>query len=369
MTLEALISNLTAFGAQDPHDTFYAVLNHAKDIYPTTGKEEDNINPNILDAVRKSVGLMSRGTNRKRFLVSYERPLFAVCKDFLECVFEREKSLDIICRPWVPDQSKFEKPCPSWLRKTHEAAYALRHDKSFMRARADSLVGSLVLGRRNYSASKPKDTLRTWSFGENKDYYNLNVKGFIADTVLERYTYALSGNIPPEWQTAGGWELQEEPVEPPEALWRTLVGDRGSNGLNPPEHWPLALNTALDLSVKGGPIDTRSLVDNPNTDTAFREFLRRVQEVIWSRSLIKSKSGHLGLAHEDVRENDCICILYGCSVPVVLRPAEESPSKTYYKFIGECYVHDLMEGEAFDQAREHNMLNENELPEQMFELR
>jgi hypothetical protein len=44
-----------------------------------------------------------------------------------------------------------------------------------------------------------------------------------------------------------------------------------------------------------------------------------------------------------------ICILYGCSVPVVLRPIRNSEScnEFYYELIGECYVHGMMDGEAF----------------------
>jgi hypothetical protein len=40
-----------------------------------------------------------------------------------------------------------------------------------------------------------------------------------------------------------------------------------------------------------------------------------------------------------------ICILFGCSVPVVLRRFNEA-GKFYHKFIGECYAHGMMDGEA-----------------------
>jgi hypothetical protein len=64
--------------------------------------------------------------------------------------------------------------------------------------------------------------------------------------------------------------------------------------------------------------------------------LRRVQAVIWTRSLFlskgtkdekgedKKKSWLLGIAPEETRKGDFVHILYGCSVPVVLlRNAEE----------------------------------------------
>lgn len=43
------------------------------------------------------------------------------------------------------------------------------------------------------------------------------------------------------------------------------------------------------------------------------------------------------------KEGDVICVLFGCSVPVVLRQCAD---KGTYKFIGECYVDGYMNGEA-----------------------
>jgi hypothetical protein len=45
---------------------------------------------------------------------------------------------------------------------------------------------------------------------------------------------------------------------------------------------------------------------------------------------------------------DIICIIPGCSVPVVLRRLYGPVGgKPLYKFIGESYVHGMMDGEAF----------------------
>jgi hypothetical protein len=38
-----------------------------------------------------------------------------------------------------------------------------------------------------------------------------------------------------------------------------------------------------------------------------------------------------------------VCVLYGGQTPFILRPKVER-----YQFIGECYVHGIMEGEALD---------------------
>lgn len=82
-------------------------------------------------------------------------------------------------------------------------------------------------------------------------------------------------------------------------------------------------------------------------------FLKRVQQVVWNRKFLRSKGGEgegkkpklFGLAPTAAQEGDLICILFGCSVPVILRNMGTS-ADPYFYFIGEAYVHGMMEGEA-----------------------
>jgi hypothetical protein len=55
----------------------------------------------------------------------------------------------------------------------------------------------------------------------------------------------------------------------------------------------------------------------------------------------------VGLAPPDTEARDLVCIIFGCSVPVVLRSTARSGE---FKFVGECYVHGMMDGEAFDRG-------------------
>ncbi|PVH88545.1 HET-domain-containing protein [Cadophora sp. DSE1049] len=66
-----------------------------------------------------------------------------------------------------------------------------------------------------------------------------------------------------------------------------------------------------------------------------------------NRRLFITDDGHVGLAPIRVKLGDQVCILYGCSVPLVLR--EEHG---VVKLVGEAYVHGLMEGKAVNLARE-----------------
>ena len=62
--------------------------------------------------------------------------------------------------------------------------------------------------------------------------------------------------------------------------------------------------------------------------------------------LVLSDSKHVGLAPWNSTEGDIICVLLGCSFPVILRPANG-----YYLLIGEAYVDELMNGEAIAQLK------------------
>ena len=65
---------------------------------------------------------------------------------------------------------------------------------------------------------------------------------------------------------------------------------------------------------------------------------------LWSqqRTLIYSQGGYIGLAPSSTLPEDKICILYGCHVPVILRPQADGS----YTLIGDTYIHALMDGEA-----------------------
>jgi hypothetical protein len=72
------------------------------------------------------------------------------------------------------------------------------------------------------------------------------------------------------------------------------------------------------------------------------EFLERVQSVVWNRKFFITANGHFfGLGPDGLQSGDVVVVLYGCSVPVVLRAVEQQ-----YKLVGECYIHGLMDGQA-----------------------
>jgi hypothetical protein len=185
----------------------------------------------------------------------------------------------------------------------------------------------------------------------------LHVKGFKLDTIVNISGRVLNGVIPHEAFEFGGWpkksKVSEYPQDVPDRLWRTLVADRGPDGTNAPTWYRRACRECLNYTNADGDLNTSkfndlALLDTPRT---IKLFLERVRGVVWCRKFFltgrnekENRGPHYGLAPRGARENDIVCIFFGCSVPVVLRKSRKH--REMYEFIGECYVHGMMDGES-----------------------
>lgn len=83
---------------------------------------------------------------------------------------------------------------------------------------------------------------------------------------------------------------------------------------------------------------------------------------------MRTQHGHLGIVRDDVKEGDLICILYGCSVPVILRQIRkthqeiEKEHKDDEKEIREKETAAAMRiYKAFDERRKRRLEKQNQL--------
>jgi hypothetical protein len=194
------------------------------------------------------------------------------------------------------------------------------------------------------------------------NHFSLFVQGFVLDTIVDVQSSSQSGSIPTAWANFAGWDMK---ATPPEHFWRTLVADRGSDGENPPVYYARACQESFRKgNPTSGVVDTTGLIEHER-NSVVAQFCRRVQAAIWNRALVKTKTGRLGLVASNVREGDLVCILYGCSVPVILRqhgPKEredmESEMQWELKFlanhVGERYHSRLARRELFRKKREQD---------------
>lgn len=251
---------------------------------------------------------------------------------------------------------------PSWILTLSKGAFGTRKDNQSTRINADPLVGNAGPGNRIYRAGGRYPLLG--KFGTNGSRHAMYVNGFVLDVILNvTRSSAAEGIIPFDWLSFAGWKDKTE--MPPEHFWRTLVADRGQYGENAPTTYRRACQYAFDqyptaLNIK------ELLSESPPLIVS--QFLERVQSVVWMKRLIRTERENLlGLVPDETEKKDLVCILFGCSVPVILRQEglNETTGRPYFTLIGECYVHSMMEGAAFTLKLERNTAMED----QQFELR
>lgn len=77
-------------------------------------------------------------------------------------------------------------------------------------------------------------------------------------------------------------------------------------------------------------------------------FDRHMSHLAGNRRLFMTEKGYFGLStNSDLKPGDVLAVLFGCTTPVILRPADNSSGDNQkYEFISDVYVHGLMDGQA-----------------------
>jgi hypothetical protein len=89
-------------------------------------------------------------------------------------------------------------------------------------------------------------------------------------------------------------------------------------------------------------VDMQQLAGNGgNAD----RFLDTAFTVTRRRRYFTTASGLYGIGPDIMAKGDVLCVLYGARMPFILRPVNTEGSR-FYQVIGECYVRDIMRGEA-----------------------
>lgn len=221
----------------------------------------------------------------------------------------------------------------------------------------------------------------------------LELRGFCIDIIKNvSGRVAGAGIIPNDALEMAGWYHREaENTAVPDKLWRTLVADRGPDGKSPPPWYSRTCLECLQNQDREGDLDIPRLMETSTTPSTQMTFLERVQPVVWKRRFFETEGAQnsdknhdasqngaisgpaiklqspkplFGLGNPAMMKGDFVCILFGCSVPVVLRG---HPKVKHFEFIGECYLHGMMDGEAI--AGKAPTWPYNELEYTTFELR
>ncbi|KAI1096401.1 heterokaryon incompatibility protein-domain-containing protein [Rostrohypoxylon terebratum] len=395
-TIESLVTSLRTFDAGDQRDLIYSLVSIAKDTSYHVWDHGSHDDP-----------------QERCLRVNYSQSHVAVYSEFTQFCIYSSKSLDIICRPWaMPLRNKTV--LPSWIPLLSKSEFGVPGEVYSGRKNGEVLVGSA--GSPNYGASgksqfdgrfEPQDdSVQAPNSDIKDDHVNsplnsagmiLVARGFRLARIEEVSPRSTGGVIFRESLAMGGWMgFKRDTTFVPDPIWRTLVADRDQEGRVPPSWYQRACLRCLEVAEKfnNGDLNIGELLQG-HSDT-LRKFLMRMRNVTWSRRFFKATilapqpeethedqkttssqpnepidpediepeeeetdenpTTSFGLCPPETKAGDFICILYGCTVPVVLREGRDG----HMQLVGEAYVHGKMDGEAIEEFMEHDTWKDEE---------
>lgn len=366
--LETLVCTLSGFDTSDPRDTINALRNISKEVN----------RPNSSTALEVPVP-------------DYGKDLFEVYRDFVKWVVATSQSLDILCRFWALKERKSCSPTtprlvelPSWILFVEDSAWGKGDDAFNGRQAGDSFVG--LPDDRTYNASGQGSTQKrpTVYFSEARLPYedfvpsastpspiiihdmSILVRGVAIGTVSYHTEPFPDGIITRECLVRLGWTADRTATtipDVPDRLWQTLVADRDPDGKPTPTWYKSACQSVLAYQSNNGHINIDRILRLSNKtgqSKIVQAYLKRVKGVTWNRSFIEASNSQgqdrlVGFGPPKTEHGDIIVIMFGCSVPVILRPTYNTLGDVdEYQFIGEAYIYGKMDGEALEEDHQEH---------------
>ena len=330
LTLEALLGKFHRSSCTDSRDAVYSLISLATDI------------------------------DLKEWLpdYSYETSELSLFQKTFQHIVYTSKSLDVMCRSkkrqggvvsWLPRFGySFQCGCgrPSCISHGHRNFSLTTFGRLQSEYQFENSSGDLV---RIYSASGstiPKIRI-------SMDRSTLHVDGYRVDTIKSmpsgdksRCRSCKKAILPDRWMRAVcEMNLKSGGVgKVSEAYLRSLVGNRAVIKVGLLEKLPDAWLSILEEAA--GFHDTCGCDVNEEARRIIRTMETLRDNLSWAFAITERS---LGFVPTSAVEGDTVCILLGCSVPVVLRNVGDS----MFIFIGECYIDGLMEAEFMHLASEN----------------
>jgi hypothetical protein len=333
----------------------------------------------------------------KRMRVNYEWPVELVYTSFTKAVIEATQSLDILdysilnsnrsTPTWVPDW-RLDKHTRIFsgikTRKPYRASGILAavaqfseidpHILSVNGYQVDVLDGLARSTESSSSSSTTNPSSRHQLFqstGFTSAYGTSSTA--IRDALWRTYTADINRNGDPApgsferildlWDNAATETLATDPKSAP---------SNSSNELMQRRHlFQKILKNTSELFLAGLPIreylssqpsSSPTKAEPANRKLTLESALERVYTTSLDRRLATTRDrGYLCMVPDVSLPGDVVCVLYGCSLPVVLR--QDPATATKWDVVGTCYCHGISQGEAVD------LVETGQLKKQTFVLR
>jgi hypothetical protein len=225
-------------------------------------------------------------------------------------------------------------------------------------------IRNLVHPQANHAESATAEPVQPSVFDRSRNTRSLYVKGLQIGKICWKSSPVPDGVIHQLCLEKAGWNSPEQAIKAPEKLWRTLVADRGSDGSLPPGYFHRVCLHCLVNDTQNGHINTKELL-RKGQPTIVHDYLKRVQAVTWNRVFFEADASSdgeeeklFGLGPPKASHGDVVCVLFGCSVPVILRKRQDKEDGKvidYFEFVGEAYVYGKMDGEAVTRLTEEEL--------------
>jgi hypothetical protein len=302
-----------------------------------------------------------------RIKVSYEQDVFGIFVDFTSAVIEGTGSLDIICT--ARSQTLGDKSTSSWIPD-----YRTRPD-----------INMEMTSKDPYNAAK--DTQFTGRIDRSVNPPRLVAKGLRFDIIDGLASVSGHSNLVELSRTisqsVGTDIMYTSDEQTKDAIFQAMVAGRDGLGNPAPETYETVVQmiALADIIVDTDEISnnvffklwfqtllaTRELklggrelglwlrafseghtaaFEFPDNNTII-EAITRAWSVTIDRPFMTTQAGAFGLASQYAQPGDVICLLLGCTYPVILRPDGDSGE---FRLVGEAFIHGVMEGELLAQG-------------------
>ncbi|KAH7324724.1 heterokaryon incompatibility protein-domain-containing protein [Stachybotrys elegans] len=277
---------------------------------------------------------------------SYRKSTSEMLMDYVRFYVVRDKSLETICS----NRSTKCRFGPTWTPELHREHYAHElilqgeHNIAAYNAcatrRADDVVFDIpkgLLRARGIEIGTLDVVIGPWIEGTEMGTALSGPMDLAQRSGHQEFINGLRSFVAP---IANDEEVYD-------AFWRSLVADRGIQGMGEDDIRPapadMRFQSRMFFGLEGLP--DRNLPDHVKLEifqSRTGRFLGSMTQAIINRTFVKTIDGQMGLGPYQAEAGDVVVILYGCQVPVVLRPQAEGR----YEVVGSAYIHGVMDGEA-----------------------
>jgi hypothetical protein len=340
--LSSLLWSFRDRQATDPRDKLYSLLGivEASTIRSTTDHGPSDRTTTTFDL--------------REIIINYRAPLEEVYTSLIKAIITSSQSLNILCacqnsnsfqRSWIPDWSQPWSSVSLLVNNIYAFCGEIKSEPSCC---ASGIRMASVMFSNDLFTIKAEGilwchilhTFEAPSVGPNLDFFDKFLDLYKG---LNRGLRALLENMYRSFGNEGGDDLDQIATQWMAAM---LGGNfhTGECGIRSWRHFVPGASKEwhkLAYSLKG---NAEVEFDDDNYEIPREVWDARIAQLGKGRRAFLSNSGLCGLVPENADDGDCLCILFGCDIPVVLRKTGDS-----YTFIGECYIYGLMDGEAIKE--------------------